>query len=131
MYNNDFAGIGQVGLAGAESVLIPVKEKDNFVKVQPPEFSIVLYFLTEAVKSLTEEEQNEFFSEVESEEVRKYYMTQPGMYSAIRYGHQLGIEGDEIDKDSYEYKYARSLVELGYEAGKDGKSMPPVPSRGR
>lgn len=127
---DEFSSIGQVGVGGSAMVQIPVKDGDSKVIVQPPEFSILLYFLTEAVNSLTEEEQNEFFSKVDIRETRKYYMTDKGKYYAIKYGYDLGKEGKEIDKDSNAYKYAQTLVDLGYKAGKNGKSMPPVPSRG-
>jgi hypothetical protein len=127
----EFAGIGKTGYAGAMAAAVKIKIPGRGIaSVQPPEWTILFTFLTNAMAVLDEQEKEQFINRVLSSEESRFFSTEQGKMKAVKYGYEIGKEGGEIDKNSADYKNARELVQRGYNAGVAGKPFPGIPSRG-
>ena len=125
----ELLGIGQVGLAGAESVQIKVKDGGEVKTVLPPEWSILFTFLTNSLEGLDEAQMVEFKGKIDKEEIRKHFDTPRGQKQAVDHGYELGKAGGEIDQTSVFFSHQPELVAMGYEAGIAGEKNPGIPRR--
>jgi hypothetical protein len=137
----EWAGIGQVGMStqDAAQVLINVNHGDVEVAVQPPEWTILFYFIVQEANKLSPEEQSEFVNLITGTEDARYYAsTQRGKKQALDHGWTQGqaYSGTEATPDQYreanpEDKAAtlgKDMFDLAFEAAVAGESKPDVPS---
>ena len=128
---NDYSKIGQVGFDPQQAnIKVKVGRHPEPVAVLPPEWTILVTFITNAMAVLDEKDRERFENLVVSSEERRYFLTQRGQQTAVNYGHKVGTSGGQIDKSNPAYKFAPTLVQRGYDAGAKGKPNPGLPRRG-
>tara|TARA_R110000824_G_scaffold80365_4_gene202139 strand:+ start:47499 stop:48518 length:1020 start_codon:yes stop_codon:yes gene_type:complete len=140
----EYAGIGQVGMStqDAAQVLINVNHGDIEVAVQPPEWTILFYFIVQEANKLPPEEQSEFINLITGTEDARYYAsTQRGKKQALDHGWTQGhayLENIGPEATPQQFREAnpqdkpanlgKDMFDLAFEAAVAGESKPDVPS---
>jgi hypothetical protein len=142
-----WAGIGQVGYAGAGSVTLVVNAGGKKVRVPPPEWSILFHFIVEKAKKLSEEELIAFQNNIFGSELDRFFNTvHRGKQEALDKGYEMGSKAKQhndqgrppittpdqyrkIKPDDLVAEHGQSFFDIGFVAAVNGKEKPKVATR--
>lgn len=137
----ELVGIGQVGVS-PQNVTIVVNDGGRAVRVLPPEWSILFYFITQEASKLPEDELVDFQNQIYDREFDRFYNTvERGKQEALNRGHEIGLLAYKsgrtgITPEQYREAYPQDnaahhgahFFDIGFAAGVAGeKEAPTVP----